>query len=78
MTGRYPQVSLHQLTELAPDVVFLASEPYPFSDGDRDFFANQLPSSRVLLIDGEIAWYGSRMLKAVEVLKEVRMRLQTA
>ncbi len=77
MPGRYPQVSMEMLEELSPDVVFLASEPYPFSGDDQDFFSDYLPDSTIMPIDGEIAWYGSRMVNAIEVLKEVRMRLQT-
>ena len=72
LPGRYPSISLEELESKNPDIVLLSSEPYPFQEKERAFFAQQLPHSKVLLIDGEVAWYGARMVKALRVLRELR------
>ena len=76
LPDRYPHFSLQMLIERKPDVVFLSSEPYPFAESDRVFFATHLPHSVTLLIDGEVAWYGARMAKAVQVLHDARMAVE--
>ena len=58
---RYPEVQLAELQSLKPAVVFLSSEPFPFGESHRAALQAVLPESRVLLIDGEISWYGARM-----------------
>ncbi len=67
---RYPEVQLEELQSLKPAVVFLSSEPFPFGESHREALQAVLPESRVLLIDGEIAWYGSRMEWALPYLNE--------
>lgn len=68
--GRYPETTLEEIGQLAPDVVLLSSEPYPFKDTHVQEFANRLPGSTVLLVDGEaFSWYGARMLPAADALQ---------
>jgi ABC-type Fe3+-hydroxamate transport system substrate-binding protein len=65
--NRYPEVSETQLQKLNPDFIFLSSEPYPFKEKDIKKFKELCPSSKVLLVDGEMfSWYGSRLLKSVK------------
>jgi ABC-type Fe3+-hydroxamate transport system substrate-binding protein len=58
-TERYP--TINQL-EMQPDLVFLSSEPYPFSEKHLSEVQSMFPQSRLFLVDGEyFTWYGSRM-----------------
>lgn len=59
---RYPELSVAELTALRPDLVFLSSEPYPFSEKHVKEIQSQFPNAKILLVDGEMfSWYGSRM-----------------
>jgi ABC-type Fe3+-hydroxamate transport system substrate-binding protein len=59
---RYPELSPERLGELAPDYIFLSSEPYAFGEKHFDEFKAMSPNSKVILVDGEIfSWYGSRL-----------------
>jgi ABC-type Fe3+-hydroxamate transport system substrate-binding protein len=65
--SRYPVVELAEIAALAPDVLFLSSEPYPFREKHLDEFRALLPNIKIVLVDGEMfSWYGSRLVKAVE------------
>ena len=45
-------------------LVFLSSEPYPFSEKHIKEFQTQLPNAKIILVDGEFfSWYGSKMLE---------------
>ncbi|MDR0801857.1 helical backbone metal receptor [Fluviicola sp.] len=59
---RYPEAAL---ATLAPDFVFLSSEPYPFKEKDTEELQQQFPASKIVLVNGEyFSWYGSRLLGA--------------
>ncbi|MEO6903647.1 MAG: helical backbone metal receptor [Bacteroidia bacterium] len=63
--SRYPEVSIEQMKEAKPDVIFLSSEPYPFKDIHIAEFKAIFKDTLVLLVDGELfSWYGSRLLQA--------------
>ncbi len=64
---RYPSVTLDDLTEASPDVVFFSSEPYDFEPAHA---ADLGPlADRMRMIDGEaVSWHGTRMLRAFEQL----------
>ena len=65
---RYPALS--DLKNINPDFVFLSSEPFPFSENHSKKFQELFPSSKVILVDGEMfSWYGSRMLLASDYFK---------
>jgi ABC-type Fe3+-hydroxamate transport system substrate-binding protein len=71
--SRYPEWST-RFGE--PDVVFLSSEPYPFKAEHIELFKERFPGSEILMIDGEMcSWYGSRMLKSIEYLKDLQNSL---
>jgi len=67
---RYPIVTLEEVAEMAPEVVLLPDEPYPFSAQDLpEFHALDVPAARenrVLLVDGKLlTWYGPRMASSL-------------
>lgn len=69
---RYPEISLEELAAYNPELVLLSSEPYPFKEKHIAEIKDVLPYAEVQLVDGEMfSWYGSRMVKAVEYLKEL-------
>lgn len=64
-TVRYPEVSLKAITALAPDLILLSSEPYPFREKHLKEVRTAVPDASVLLVDGEVfSWYGSRLLQS--------------
>lgn len=66
---RYPE---WKNQEIQPDIVFLSSEPYPFNTSNISEFQNLFPSSKIMLIDGEMcSWYGSRMLETIAYLNNI-------
>lgn len=63
--SRYPELSETEMKALNPDFVFLSSEPYPFKEKHIPEINSILPSTRVVLVDGEMfSWYGSRLQKS--------------
>ncbi len=63
--GRYPEVTMNELIEKKPDVIFLSSEPYPFAEKHLLELKAICPNAQIRLVDGELfSWYGSRMLKS--------------
>jgi ABC-type Fe3+-hydroxamate transport system substrate-binding protein len=60
--NRYPELSVSQIKQAAPDYIFLSSEPFPFKQKHIEELKKISPSSEVLLVDGEMfSWYGSRL-----------------
>lgn len=73
---RYPEIDPVRLSGLKPDYIFLSSEPYSFSEKHFDEFRVFSPSSKVILVDGEIfSWYGSRLLHAPAYFNQLAARL---
>ncbi|TFV96281.1 cobalamin-binding protein [Algoriphagus kandeliae] len=63
---RYPEISLEDLIELAPDFLLLSSEPFPFKAKHAKEFQQALPNARIEIVDGELfSWYGTRILKSM-------------
>ncbi|WP_419960276.1 ABC transporter substrate-binding protein [Psychrobacillus sp. BM2] len=69
--SRYPEVTREQLANAKLDKLFLASEPFPFKEKHLGEFQAFLPNTEIILVDGEMFWYGSRMLVAGEYLAEL-------
>jgi ABC-type Fe3+-hydroxamate transport system substrate-binding protein len=66
---RYPEVTAEEIERLAPQYIFLSSEPYPFNKAHDDELRQISPTSRNFLVDGEMfSWYGSRLKKAPDYL----------
>lgn len=70
--SRYPEVSPDDLRATQPDLIFLSSEPYPFSRKHVAELEVICPSARVLVVDGEVfSWYGSRLLRAGDYFRNL-------
>ncbi len=70
---RYPESSLEELKRLAPKLVLLSSEPFPFREKHVQILRKELPFSRIMLVDGELfSWYGSRLLKTADYLQHFK------
>ncbi len=74
--NRYPDLDLSELKKLAPEIVFLSSEPYPFAEKHLAYYSNIWPHAKVELVDGEMfSWYGSRLLKSAEYFKQLKSKI---
>lgn len=63
--ARYPEISMNELANKNPDLIFLSSEPYPFKEKHLHDFSEKCPMAKTILVDGEMfSWYGSRLLDA--------------
>ncbi|HEY71562.1 MAG TPA: ABC transporter substrate-binding protein [Anaerolineae bacterium] len=72
---RYPRVTASEILDAAPEIIFLPSEPFAFSEQDADqiqrTFAETpaVRSGRVHRIDGTlITWHGTRLARALTEL----------
>lgn len=73
---RYPALTTYELAALAPDLIFLSSEPYPFRDEHVAEMDKILPPATVLKVDGEaFSWYGSRMMQAFPYFLSLRSQI---
>jgi len=64
---RYPTVTLGDAAALRPDVVLAPSEPYPFTERQRDELETVAP---VVFVDGkDLFWWGTRTAGALERLR---------
>ena len=69
---RYPEITPADLRTAHPDLIFLSSEPYPFNTKHVAELQGICPSSRILLVDGEVfSWYGSRLLRASDYFRNL-------
>ena len=69
---RYPQVTTAQLHTANCKLLLLSTEPYPFKQKHINELQEQLPHTKILLVDGEMfSWYGSRMLQMPEYLQQL-------
>ncbi len=69
---RYPQITDPELQKMQPDFLFLSSEPYPFREKHLKDFHSRFPSTRIILVDGEMfSWYGSRLLLAPKYFNQL-------
>lgn len=73
---RYPQVELSDLQNSGIELLFLSSEPYPFSEKHKRELENLLPGVRIVLVDGEFfSWYGSRLILAFDYFKKLAVKI---
>jgi ABC-type Fe3+-hydroxamate transport system substrate-binding protein len=69
---RYPTVTLEELKNSSPDFLFLSSEPFPFNIKHQNYYANELPNTKIILVDGErFSWYGSRLLYSADYFIDI-------
>ena len=63
--NRYPEVSITEIASAKPDVIFLSSEPYPFSNKHIQELNQYFQNIPIVLVDGEkFSWYGSHLLQS--------------
>lgn len=62
---RYPAVDKEMLAAAQLDYLLLASEPFPYTEKYFKEFAAFLPHTKLLIVDGEMFWYGAKMREAV-------------
>lgn len=72
LPDRYPSISLEDFRSAAPDAILLASEPFPFQETHCQALQEKIPETKVMRVNGEICWYGSRMMKAADELIRLR------
>lgn len=73
---RYPEVTLSDLKNAAPDLCFLSSEPFPFHSEHLNEIQSQLPQTKVVLVDGEMfSWYGSHLLSLAPYLIQLKKEI---
>lgn len=76
---RYPEVTLKEIENKNPQILFLSSEPYPFDDKHRDELQDQFRDTIIELVDGEMfSWYGSRLTKAPSYFLTLRKKIEMA
>ena len=64
---RYPTVTLGDAAARRPDIVLAPSEPYPFTERQRDELETVAP---VVFVDGkDLFWWGARTAGAIERLR---------
>lgn len=69
---RYPAMSISEIKDLKPELIFLSSEPYPFKDEHVAEMSSHFPEAMVLIVDGELfSWYGSRLQFTANYLTEL-------
>lgn len=70
---RYPTLTAADLRALAPEVVFLPTEPYRFNARHRRELQALLPAARIELIEGRaLTWYLSRTVEGLALLRAAR------
>lgn len=71
--ARYPNLTNGALQALAPQVVFLPTEPYRFNARHRKELQALLPDARIELVEGRaLTWYLSRTAEGLALLRERR------
>lgn len=75
--ARYPEVLLSELKMMEDlDYILLSSEPFPFKQKHIDEIHRELPSVKIILVDGEyFSWYGSRLQNAFKYFKNLHAEI---
>ncbi len=75
---RYPELSPEKLKDASPELIFLSSEPYPFTEKHIDEFNKLSPGSRVIPVNGEMfSWYGSRLRLAPDYFTSLLKKIDS-
>jgi ABC-type Fe3+-hydroxamate transport system substrate-binding protein len=70
--SRYPVVTLEDMVHLAPDLILLSSEPYPFKMEHGEELQKICPNAEISTVDGEMfSWYGSRLAKSAQYFQSL-------
>lgn len=72
--NRYPVLTVEEIQKLNPQYIFLSSEPFPFREKHIEEVRKLVPSSKIILVDGEMfSWYGSRLVHAVDYFNTLEL-----
>lgn len=75
--NRYPIINVNEIIKRQPNVIFLSSEPYPFSHKHLEELKGICPKARIILVDGEMfSWHGSRIIDAIDYFKTIIEKLE--
>jgi ABC-type Fe3+-hydroxamate transport system substrate-binding protein len=73
---RYPEVTIESIQNLQCELLLLSSEPFPFSEKHITLLQPYLPSTKIILVDGErFSWYGSRLKGTPDYFKMLHKQL---
>lgn len=73
---RYPELTAADIQNLAPEIILLATEPYPYRDKHIAEFKAICPKAKTVLAEGEyFSWYGSRLVSACGYFKKFREKV---
>ena len=73
---RYPEVDLQQLQTLAPEIILLSSEPYPFKAKEQKYIETLFSKACVLLVEGEpFTWFGAYSLQAFAYFQSLQKQI---
>ena len=73
---RYPSITIDDIRDRDCQLLLLSSEPFPFKQTHIDALQKELPSTIIILADGEMfSWYGSRLLLAPEYFASLLKRM---
>jgi ABC-type Fe3+-hydroxamate transport system substrate-binding protein len=78
-TDRYPVVTSEEIRATHPDVLFLSSEPFPFTELHAEELATLTGRSRddIVLCDGEmLSWHGSRTPRGIDYAEQLVRRVR--
>ena len=68
--GRYPVITEEDFQNAKLDYILLATEPYPFREKHLEEFQTLVPNAKPMIIDGEMFWYGVKMIQAADYFRE--------
>ena len=75
---RYPVISIEELKAAHCELLLLSSEPYPFKQKHISEWQQHLPSTVVMLVDGELfSWYGSRLLQVPAYFQSLQEKIRS-
>ncbi|MBS1652745.1 MAG: ABC transporter substrate-binding protein [Bacteroidetes bacterium] len=74
--NRYPELTHEQIIQLNPQILFLSTEPYPFTEKHIKNFNSIFKNSNAIIVDGEMfSWYGSRLLHLKNYIKQLAVQI---
>lgn len=74
---RYPEVTIDELQSNNCELLLLSSEPYPFTQKHIAALQEYLPTTQIILVDGEMfSWYGSRLQLAPAYFQKLIQQIE--
>ncbi|MEC5157215.1 ABC transporter substrate-binding protein [Chryseobacterium sp. MP_3.2] len=71
---RYPEISLEEMS--GADFILLSSEPFPFQNKHIKELQEQLPHSKIILVDGEaFSWFGTHISKCANNYQKLKTEI---